>query len=240
VGGGEPEVDVSPQDDLEGARQATAGLLGHLERIDDLLAPSLLPGWSRAHVVAHLAGNARSHVRMLDGCLAGEVVPQYPGDAAGRAAEIARLATEPVAALAAHRDASAELEQRWVAMTPDHWDRQVLRLDAGPRPATGLAWSRWKEVEVHRVDLRAGYRPSDWQPAFARRLLASLLERTDLPAMTVVVDGEAVGNEVPVTGPGGPRVTGSTAALAGWLTGRDDGRELQVRDGRLPRVPAWS
>ena len=27
-------------------------------KADPLTAPSLLPGWSRAHVVAHLAGNA--------------------------------------------------------------------------------------------------------------------------------------------------------------------------------------
>jgi maleylpyruvate isomerase len=231
---------VSVEQEVAGARAATAALFDHLDRLDDLAAPSLLPGWSRAHVVAHLAGNARSHVRMLDGCLAGEVVAQYPGDADGRAAEIAQLAVDPAAALAAHRQAGAELDLRWAAMPPAHWDRLVLRLDAGPRPAFGLAWSRWKEVEVHRVDLRAGYRLSDWEPAFARRLLASLLERAGLPAMTVVVEGEAVGNEVPVTGPGGPRVTGDTAALAGWLSGRDDGRELHVRDGPLPRVPAWS
>ena len=47
---------------------------------DDIVrGPSRLPGWTVAHVLAHLARNAESHVRMLDAALASGAVEQYPG-----------------------------------------------------------------------------------------------------------------------------------------------------------------
>lgn len=116
-----------PTDDLAGARAATTDLLAELQVMaDDVLrAPSLLPRWSRAHVVAHLAGNALSHVRLLDGCLAGEVRRQYAGGGGQRAADIEALAARPDQVVAAHRAACAELDRRWTAMTPEHWSRLV-------------------------------------------------------------------------------------------------------------------
>lgn len=77
-----------PYDDLAGARAATRLLIAHLDAVDlsELPLPSRLPGWSRAHVVAHLAGNAQSHIRMLDGCLAGEVRSRPRTRAGARAA----------------------------------------------------------------------------------------------------------------------------------------------------------
>jgi maleylpyruvate isomerase len=228
-------VSVSVEDAVAGARAATAALLDHLDSLDDLAAPSLLPGWTRAHVVAHLTGNARSHVRMLDGCLAGEVVAQYPGAADGRAAEIESLAADRGAVVAAHRETCAELDARWAAMAPEHWTRGVRRLDAAPQPARGLAWSRWREVEVHRVDLGAGFTPADWDRRFADRLLTGLLARPDLPPMVVVADRA----EHHVGTGAGPRLSGSTAALAAWLMGRDGGL-LDVAGGALPEIPAWT
>lgn len=220
---------MTPYDDLTGARQATAGLLDHLGTVRDLAAPSLLPGWSRAHVVAHLAGNALSHVRMLDGCLAGEVRTQYADDDA-RAAGIAALAAEPERVVAEHAAGAAALEQRWAAMQAEHWERPVRWLDRGTAAASTTVWSRWKEVEVHRVDVAAGYGPADWPAAFARRLLAQLLARTDLPEMVVNDVGDGAG----------PRISGSIPALATWLSGRSDGRDLTVVGGALPDLPEWA
>lgn len=229
---------MTVEDDVAGARAATAHLREHLDHLEDLAwlaAPSLLPGWTRAHVVAHLTGNARSHVRMLDGCLAGEVVEQYPGGAPGRAAEIEALAADPETVVAAHRTACTELDERWDRMTPELWERQVRRINAGPEPARDLVWSRWREVEVHRVDLGTGYGPANWLPEVADRLLTGLLAHPDLPPMVVVVAGA----EHPVGRGGGPRVTGSVPALAAWLMGRE-GVPLDVVGGELPRVPAWT
>ena len=55
---------------------------------DQVRRPSRLPGWSIGHVITHLARNADSVVRRLVAAQGGNVVDQYPGGAAGRAAEI--------------------------------------------------------------------------------------------------------------------------------------------------------
>lgn len=213
-----------PYDDLAGARAATARLRASLEAVDpdELLPPSRLPGWSRAHVVAHLAGNADSHVRMLDGCLAGDVRSQYEGGREAREAAIDALAADPAVAVAEHRRACADLDERWQRMSAQHWARDVLRLDRGPEPALGLAWARWREVEMHRVDLGLGHEPVDWEPAFAERLLEELLDRTGLRADVAA------------------RVRGPVHELAAWLSGRSDGSGLQVLSGELPVPPPWT
>jgi maleylpyruvate isomerase len=216
---------VIPYEDLVGARDATARLIAHLDDVPAvaLSVPSRLPGWTRAHVVAHLAGNALSHVRMLDGCLAGEVRAQYEGGAAAREAAIEELAADPAAAVEEHRQACAALDQRWERMQPAHWERDVLWLDGGTAPALTTLWSRWKEVEIHRVDLGAEYEPADWAPSFSARLREQLLDRTGMRA--VVQD----------------RVRAADAAVAAWLCGRSDGADLDLLgSGTLPVPPPWT
>jgi maleylpyruvate isomerase len=204
---------VTPDIELAGAHEATARVRALVDRTAYLSAPSLLPGWSRAHVVAHLAGNARSHVRMLQGTVEGTIKDQYPGGDAGRAADIEDLAARPADAVAALHSSAEELDALWQVAD---WDGLVRTLHGSPQPAHGLAWGRWREVEVHAVDLDAGYRPQDWPEPFLERLLAELLARTDLPAL----DG----------------VSGPPHALAAWLSGRSAGDGLS---GDLPVLPEW-
>lgn len=206
------------QAELDAARQATVRLLATADRLSpaDLAGPSLLAGWSRAHVLAHVAGNARSHVRMLTGAQNGEIADQYAGGSVGRADEIEALAADPAAAVAAARASADELEVCWRRTTQGHWGALVRPLGAAPRPAGRLAWSRRREVEVHHVDLAAGYRPHDWSAPFVDALLAELLRRPDLPPL----DG----------------VTGAPADVAAWLSGRSSGEGLT---GTLPDLPEW-
>src|SRR3954449_10804913 len=153
--------------ELAGAREATGRMLALVDRTSDLSVPSLLPGWSRAHVVAHLAGNARSHAHMLRGTLTGTINDQYPGGDEQRAADIEELAARPTDAVAAVHESAEELDRLWDAAD---WDGLVRTLHGGPQPARGLAWGRWREVNVHAVDLDAGYRPADWPADFVERL----------------------------------------------------------------------
>jgi maleylpyruvate isomerase len=192
---------------LAGAREATGRMLALVDGASDLTGPSLLPGWTRAHVVAHLAGNARSHVRLLQG------LEQYEGGPRGRAEAIEALAADPPSAVRAAHDSAAELARAW---RQADWTATVHSPDGAPRAASSLAWARWREVEVHAVDLDAGYRPRDWPGPFLDRLLAELRAWPDLPD----VDD----------------VRGSEADLAAWLTGRSSGEGLS---GRLPPVPQW-
>src|SRR5258708_34347858 len=43
----------------------------------DLRAPSLLPGWTRAHVLAHVARNADAMRTLLVGARSGQMPPAY-------------------------------------------------------------------------------------------------------------------------------------------------------------------
>ena len=60
----------------------------------------------------------------------------------------------------------------------------------GPVPAIRLIGMRWREVEIHRVDLADGYGPGDWPASFVAPLLPSLLDpRADRPAAAGRADG---------------------------------------------------
>ena len=55
-------ADLSPLDHLPAA---TTALLATAAEMDDLAAPSLCGGWSRAHVLSHLARNADGLMRLV-------------------------------------------------------------------------------------------------------------------------------------------------------------------------------
>lgn len=208
----------------------------------DLTTASLLPGWTRAHVLTHVARSADAMVNLLASARTGQLVPPY-ASAQARTADIEAGATRT---LTAHLDDlrhSAERFAEAVATLPtDAWCNPVLT-PKGQYPAAVVVWARLREVEVHHVDLLAGYLPSDWPEAFAHRLLhevaADLTGRADVPAMVLTFDGGAhelvVGDQaaaVTVTGPGGD--------LAAWLIGRGRGDGLTVSpDATLPVLPRW-
>ena len=68
-----------------------------IERLsdDDVRSPSLLPEWTVGHVLSHVARNADSHRERAEAAAAGEVVEQYVGGYAGRAAAIELGAVRP-------------------------------------------------------------------------------------------------------------------------------------------------
>ena len=107
---------------LDGVRAAHRTLLAALAGLDDAAArrPSLLPGWTVAHAVTHIARNADSNTWVLEGALDGEERVQYPGGQAMREGDIAagagRSATDLVADL---RAACERLEATYGEMTPD-------------------------------------------------------------------------------------------------------------------------
>ncbi len=232
---------------------------------DDAYArqPSLLPGWSRAHVLSHLARNAEAMVRTLAGTVQGEQVPMYAGDAERDAAieTGSRLGTaELVADVARTAD---QLHAAWSRLTPREWEADAVTR-TGPVPARRLIGARWREVEIHRVDLDDGYGPGDWPASFVAPLLPSLLDPerlgprlpSGLAVEVVNTDSgqrwSAVGGPlgtVPAGGvtraaraarPSSPpvRVVGPSWALVGWLTGRVPAVRREL--GSPPVLKPWS
>ena len=100
--------------------QATQSLLGTAREISDseLRQPSLLPGWTRAHVLAHLARGADAMRNLLVGARAGQDRPAYLS-AQARSADIEHGAglgaKELMADLAGSAMTRAVPSRRWVA-----------------------------------------------------------------------------------------------------------------------------
>jgi maleylpyruvate isomerase len=216
-----------------------AGLTDHAVR-----QPSLLPGWSRGHVLSHLARNADAMVRTLDGARHGAPTPMYPGDRAVREAEIEAGATRPADELVADLAASAaRLERAWSAMTGRAWDVDALTR-TGPVPAWRTLAMRWREVEIHWVDLDIGYGPAAWPPKLVASQLPALARPNRLgPRLPagVAVDVEATdtGDRWSVgDGPGRVAVTGPSWALMCWLVGRPAAVRSEL--GEPPDLAAWA
>ena len=137
----------------------------------DLRAPSLLPGWTRAHVLAHLARGADAMRNLLVEARTGRSRPAY-ASAEARDADIEADAGRPPRDLTTDLADSA-MSFRTVArqLTDDAWRVPVRILNSRPFPACELLTRRLVEVELHHCDLGAGYSPGDWPAAFATMLL---------------------------------------------------------------------
>lgn len=80
---------------------------------DELDGPSLLPGWSCRHVIAHVGYNARALTRLVQWANTGVETPMYSSPQA-RNQEIAYGATLPARALRHLNDhASVSLNVEW-------------------------------------------------------------------------------------------------------------------------------
>lgn len=203
--------------------------------------PSQLPGWTRAHVVAHLALNAEGLAGVLHGAHVGQPQPMYASPGA-RDADIEELATAAPADLRERLLAgTARFGEALVAMHETDWDGRFERTPGGPDFALrNVTLMRLREVEIHHADLGTGYTPDDWPDDFRAILLESMTKRpyptpfdvrpTDLDHTWHYGQGDA-GN--------GPVVTGTSAALGWWLTGRGSGEGLTSDSNDLPEVETW-
>lgn len=171
-----------PADLVEGVRVSHARLHSTVRRVDDLVArsPSRLPGWTVGHVMTHLARNADSLVRRLGAAADGHPVQQYADGIAGRNAEIAAGAGRTAAELVTDLVAADEAVDRFLgAAPPSIWDLAIPGSAGTQVRPERVVFSRWREIEVHHVDLGLGYEAADWPQALVALMLPGLLD--DLP-----------------------------------------------------------
>src|SRR4029079_18973787 len=158
-----------PQYEIDKVAAAHRRLLEHLDVVarTDVRRPSLLPAWSVAHLLTHMARNADSHVRRTEAAIAGVVVDQYPGGIEGRKAEIeAGAQRAPDEIIDDVRTSATALDAAWQS-APEHAWAIVSRDALGRgRPLAELPSRRWQEVEVHLVDLDSGISYLDWSDEF--------------------------------------------------------------------------
>ncbi|MBT2386849.1 maleylpyruvate isomerase family mycothiol-dependent enzyme [Streptomyces sp. ISL-11] len=221
--------------DLASVREATERLLSAAGKLDDaaLAEPSRLPGWTRGHVLAHLARNADALVNVLEGR------PMYASGEA-RDADITRDAPRPLAVqLADVRESAARFQA--TADAPADWGRTVTLRNGVTDRAARVPFRRLIEVELHHVDLGVGYELEDLPADFTAREIEFLADRfaghPGLPAVTLTAtDGRQWHTGRPDAGPVG--VTGGAPALLAWLAGRGArGADLDTAGAPLPALP---
>jgi len=202
--------------------------------------PSLLPDWTRGHVVAHLALNAEGLAAALRGLTEGRSVPMYASQEA-RDGDIATLgAAGPEAIRRRLLGAVTDYTQAVAAVPEEAWDVEIDRTP-GKRAfkARAVVDMRHREVEIHHADLGLSYTHADWPPTFSARLIGAMTkEGLDDPLTVHAADLDRSWHLGP-EGQGGATVTGTAADLGWWMTGRGDGASLTSTNGELPRIEAW-
>jgi maleylpyruvate isomerase len=137
----------------------------------DLRAPSMLPGWTRAHVLAHLARGADAVRGLLIGARVQQHRPAY-ASAQAREAALETSAAQAPKDLMTDLAASAMALRTVVRQLPDEaWSFRVQIPDSEPFPAAGLLARRLVEVELHHCDLGIGYDAASWPASFAQAQL---------------------------------------------------------------------
>ncbi|MCP2276938.1 maleylpyruvate isomerase [Nocardia amikacinitolerans] len=235
--------DPTPHELLDQVADATARLLDTVRGLGDgdVIEPSLLPGWTRGHVLAHLARNADSLVNLLIWARTGIETPQYASPFL-REFDIDAGAPRPIAEQLRDIEAAAN---RWSALAttapPEAWTATVRTRQGRAIPAAEVPWMRLLEVEIHHVDLAASYTPADWPTSFVTRALprvagdiANLLT-PDIPPFDIQASDLDFTTSLT---PGTPThtVLGPAPSLLAWLIGRSSGEDLS---GPLPELPGW-
>jgi maleylpyruvate isomerase len=225
-------------------RASTADLIQGLQELQwsdaDLAEPSLCDGWTRGHVLTHIARNAEGIADTLAGALRDEIVERYPGGWDARNAAIDEGAGRHFAALVADvRDTAQRLDRVLGAVgDADAWAKPT----AEDQTAESWVYRRWREVEIHRVDLASDYTPDRWPPAFVTAELPqaaeTLAHRVDGAVhVTVTADGSLAPDHVGTewrAGEGDPvEVSGPDWAVLAWLAGR-----AAATGGALTATPA--
>lgn len=220
--------------DLVSVREATDRLLTAAAKQDNasVAEPSRLPGWSRGHVLAHLARNADALVNVLEGR------PMYVS-ATARDADIDRDAPRLLdVQLTDVRESAARFQDTGAA--PADWSRTVELRNGVTDAAARVPFRRWVEVELHHVDLGIGYELEDLPTEFVEREIHFLAQRftghPDVPP-TRLTDGTRAWSTGRAAGAPEVTVRGPASDLLGWLAGRRDGSGLSAEGGTLPSLP---
>ena len=199
---------------------------------DDVRGPSMLPGWSRGHVVTHIARNADAMRQMAEAARDGRSVLMYPGGADQRIGDIESGSVRPVAELVADvTESNAALEAEWSLLPDEIWTEGIGYRTAGAATLADFAFLRWRETAIHVIDLGApgsdpaaqwrsldpAYLDEEWRwttPGLGERVPAThtlILAPGDRPSRAFGSGPETIVTRDPVPD------------LLAWITGRSPG-----------------
>jgi maleylpyruvate isomerase len=227
---------------LAAARRACTALYETVDNLDDVSihGPSRLTGWTRGHVVSHLARNADGLVNLLHWARTGIESPMY-ASSVDREADIEEGAHRLVQVQ--QEDLRAADERFFMAtevMSETDWEAGVTNRQGQAVAVSLVPWMRLTEVLVHHVDLNVGVdfdRLIELAADQTELLIDYVVTRYDdvaaIPPIRLTVELPSGHEQIWLLGDGARRteIRRPAASTLAWLTGRDS--------AELPALPEW-
>ena len=228
---------------LEAAQQRLTTSLRELTGDEVLRHPSRLPGWSRAHVLVHIARNAEGLQNLLLAARTGAALRMYSSPTT-RAADITVGVDRPSEVIFAdvvENSFRFLVEAR--AMPDEAWSNTVAFTSGVPNPpnmpGVRVAELRLEEVEVHHVDLDIGYKFSDTPTDLADRLIRNFAARRATQGVPINLGLDEDALAIARGARGAPTVHGRRADILAWLAGRSvENLSADTATGEPPMLPA--
>lgn len=228
------------------ARLGTSHYSRQLSLIDnaDFDEDTNLAGWTRSHIIAHVAYNAIALCNLMHWANTGEKTPMYSSPQA-RNEEIAYGATLiPDALRNLHEHSVARLDVDWRDSSEEAWAHEVLTAQGRTVPASETLWMRSREVWIHAVDLGAVAGFGDIPEIILTTLAAEITAKwagQGVGEGLVLVDaatGDRYAAAPAADGGAEIEVTGSLAGIVRYAAGR--GAEgVTSSTGEVPEPPRW-
>ncbi len=227
------------------ARRGTAFFGRKLNELSDhdLDAPSLLPGWTRRHVIAHIGYNARAIARLIEWANTGVETPMYSSWQA-RNEEIDYGATlSPIELRNLYEHSATDLSAKWRDTAQEAWRHEVKTAQGRTVPASETVWMRTREVWIHAVDLDNGASFDDVPADVLERLLRDITgawhHRGDDRDLRLEVLGSGGVTQLGDTAAADPEIiTGTLPDITGWAAGRSTHGITSNRTD-VPQAPRW-
>ncbi len=221
--------------DLDAVDRHTERFLTSVRALDpgSVEAPSLCAGWTRGHVLSHVARNADALLNLVTNATTGASTPMYASPES-RDADIEAGARRPMAVQVSDVEASAaRFRSAADGLTDEVADVKLAARNNTSVRARFLPFMRLREVVFHHVDLDAGFAFADIEGdlvlAFVEDQMRRLRANPETPSMTIRTDE----GDTWSIGDGKPTVSGSRAAVLAWLArGQTTGLV-----GDLPTLP---
>jgi maleylpyruvate isomerase len=229
---------AAPAQELMLARRGTAYFARILKGIkdEDLDVASMIPRWTRRHVIAYIAYQARQLALMIEAVHDGSPVPVFDTQTMSKLIEDG--ATLPARALRNLFDhAEVHLNVVWRDLSADNWAAAVM-LDGTQVGIRETPWIRARAVWVHAVDLASQGTFLDFPVVLLNELLNDLgktasfakfsLERRSSDCWIIRPDGEQ------------KPIFAHPADAVRWLSGRGARRLTGLpRTDAIFEIPLW-
>jgi maleylpyruvate isomerase len=198
---------------------------------------SLCEGWTRAHVLSHIARNADALGNLVGWAITGTPRAMYDSPDA-RDADIATGSTRGAQEIFTDLEDSAARFASAATGLAGAPEQTEVEMRGGRRVLGGqLPTLRLMEVVFHHVDLNAGYTFADADPGFVKRAVNNAIERFRASGQAPLITLHSDEGDTWSIGDGAQNVTGSNAGLLLWLA-RGEARGVSS-EAPLPRLPSW-